>query len=128
MMMLMGCSQKTSWDSYEEAVNIKSFPIPEEANRMDRATSNPEMDYIQYSLPGVSKSAQLPDKYINEIIEWGWTEDVASEQASATEPAPRVFLKDTTRVHLSLHNGYLTVLVPTQDASLIKPKIVDTNN
>lgn len=126
--MTIGCSQKTSWESYEEAANVKGFPVPEEANRMDRATTNPEMDYIQYSLPGVNKNDQLPDEYINEIIEWGWTEDVASEQSDTSDPAPRIFVKDTTRVHLSLHNGYLTVLVPTQDASLIKPKIVDTNN
>lgn len=126
--MIIGCSQKTSWDVYEEAANIKSFPIPKEANRMDRATNNPEMDYIQYSLPGVSKNDQLPDKYIDEIIKWGWTEDVISEQSSTSDLAPRIFVKDSTRVHLSLHNGYLTVLVPTQDASLIKPIIVDTNN
>ncbi|MCM3786467.1 hypothetical protein M3231_26390 [Neobacillus mesonae] len=94
---------------------------------MDRATNNPEMDYIQYSLPGVGKNTEIPEKYIDTIIDWGWVEDVASEEATTSEPAPRIFIKDNTRVHLSLHNGYLTVLVPTQDPSIIKPKTVDSN-
>ncbi|GAK43162.1 hypothetical protein PUW24_07605 [Paenibacillus urinalis] len=108
-------------------MNVNTFPVPKEANRMDRASNNPEMDYVQYTLPGVGKNTDIPQEYINEIIEWGWKEDTAAEDTSNTDSAPRIFVKDSTRVHLSLHNGYLTVLVPTQDPSIIKPKTVDSN-
>lgn len=120
--ILVGCGrEEPSWTSFEGAANEKTFPVPKEANKTDRASSNTEMDYVRYALPSMKESDNLPAPYLQEIAAWGWTEEI--DQAAGSQ---RVFQKDKHTVHLSIHDGFFTVLVP-KDGKSSKVKVLDTN-
>lgn len=106
--MLAGCGSKApSWESFEGALNEKSFPVPQEANSPDRTTTNAAMDYVRYSLPGLKEKEDLPEPYAKAIESWGWHELVKEKTANSY-----VFQKDELIVHLSVHNGYFIIMVP----------------
>lgn len=108
--MLAGCGTKEpSWDTFEGAMNEKSFPVPKEANSPDRTTTNEAMDYVRYSLPGLKEKNDIPEPYLNTIKEWGWTEQEDQEKAGS-----RVFQKNGLTVHVTVHDDYFIIMVPKE--------------
>lgn len=129
-MLVIGCGAKEpSWTAFEGAANVKTFPVPKEANKTDRANGNSDMDFVRYALPGMKEADDIPTPYLQEIAAWGWKEE--KEQSA---PSQRVFLKDKQIVHLSVHDDYFTLLVPkdtksaanVQDLSSDKDSDVDS--
>ncbi|WP_410512935.1 hypothetical protein PaeBR_00065 [Paenibacillus sp. BR2-3] len=116
MGLLAGCGTKElSWQSFEGALNEKSFPVPKEANSPDRTTTNVAMDYVRYSLPGLKEKDSIPEPYLKTIKAWGW-----SEQEKEETGASRVFEKDGLNVHISVHDDYFIVMVPKEKKASIK--------
>ncbi|AHV94954.1 hypothetical protein [Paenibacillus sabinae] len=108
VVMLAGCgSSKLSWESFEGALNEKSFPVPKEANSPDRTTTNAAMDYVRYTLPGLKEKDSIPEPYIKAIQDWGWHELTEDKTSSS-----HVFKKEQLIVHLTIHDGYFIVMVP----------------
>jgi len=114
--LLAGCGTKEpSWQSFEGALNEKSFPVPKEANSPDRTTTNAAMDYVRYSLQGLKEEDSIPDPYLDEIEAWGWIEQKKEEIGSS-----RVFQKDGLNVHVTVHDDYFIVMVPKEKKASIK--------
>ncbi|WP_379137135.1 hypothetical protein [Paenibacillus sp. sgz500958] len=113
--LLAGCGTKEpSWQSFEGALNEKSFPVPKEANSPDRTTTNVAMDYVRYSLPGLKEKQGIPEPYLKEIEAWGWSEQDDEKGTS------RVFQKDGLSVHITVHDDYFIVMVPKEKKASIK--------
>jgi len=116
--LLAGCGTKEpSWQSFEGALNEKSFPIPKEANSPDRTTTNAAMDYVRYSLPGLKEKDSIPDPYLEEIKAWGWVE---VKQKNDESVVSRVFQKDGLNVHITVHDDYFILMVPKEKKASIK--------
>ncbi|BCG56586.1 hypothetical protein [Paenibacillus sp. URB8-2] len=114
--MLAGCgSTKPSWESFEGALNEKSFPVPKEANSPDRTTTNAAMDYVRYSLPGLKEKDSIPEPYFKAIQNWGWHE-LTEDKASSSH----VFKKDQLVVHLTIHDGYFIVMIPKDKKTAVQ--------
>ncbi|AIQ10603.1 hypothetical protein [Paenibacillus durus] len=114
--LLAGCASKEpSWESFEGALNEKSFPVPKEANSPDRTTTNTAMDYVRYSLPGLKENDNIPEPYSEAIQSWGWNELPAENTASS-----HVFQKDQLIVHLTIHDGYFIIMVPKDKKAVAK--------
>ncbi|AOZ92844.1 hypothetical protein [Paenibacillus crassostreae] len=115
--LLVGCgSSDPSWESFEGAANEKSFPVPKEANQKAQPASNTEMDVVTYSLPGLKKDDIFPIVYLEAIREWGWQEEQENQQ-----DADRVFIKNNKMVQVTIHDGYLVIMMPkANDKSLMK--------
>ncbi|MBT2290104.1 hypothetical protein J7E73_13295 [Paenibacillus albidus] len=114
--MLTGCGTKApSWDSFEGALNEKSFPVPKEANSPDRTTTNVAMDYVRYTFPGIKEKDGVPEPYLEVIEAWGWQEQEGEETGTS-----RIFQKDKLIVHLTMHDDYFIVMVPKEKKVSIK--------
>lgn len=114
--MLVGCGTKEpSWDSFEGALNEKSFPVPKEATSPDRTTANVAMDYVRYSLPGLREKDGVPEPYLETIKAWGWEELKEDESENS-----RVFKNEGLIVHLTMHNDYFIVMIPKENKVSIK--------
>lgn len=108
---MIGCSSKEpNWDSFEGALNEKSFPVPKEASSPDRTTTNVAMDYVRYSLSGLREKEGLPDPYLEAIEAWGWKEQKGDEDSGNS----RVFQREGLIVHLTVHDGYFIVMIPKE--------------
>ncbi|MNN34002.1 hypothetical protein D3C81_1477830 [compost metagenome] len=115
--MFTGCGAKEpNWDTFEGALNEKSFPVPKEASSPDRTTTNVAMDYVRYSLSGIKEKEGVPEPYLKAIEAWGWEEQKGDEDAGSS----RVFQKDGLIVHLTVHDGYFTVMIPKEKKASIK--------
>lgn len=114
--ILAGCGTKEpSWQSFQGALNEKSFPVPKEANSPDRTTTNVAMDYVRYSLPGLKEKKSIPEPYLEEIEAWGWIELEKEGTGSS-----RVFQKDGLNVHVTVHDDYFILMVPKEKKTSIK--------
>ncbi|WNS42220.1 hypothetical protein [Paenibacillus sp. MMS20-IR301] len=108
--MLAGCgAQEPAWDTFDGALNEKSFPVPKEASSPDRTTTNVAMDYVRYSLPWMKEKKGIPEPYLDVIKDWGWI-----EQDSENSGSSRVFEKEGLIVHLTVHDGYFIVMIPKE--------------
>ncbi|AIQ33206.1 MULTISPECIES: hypothetical protein [Paenibacillus] len=115
-LILASCGTKEpTWDTFEGALNEKSFPVPHEANSPDQTTTNVAMDYVRYSLPGLKEKNGIPDPYMEAIKAWGWTEEEDDDSDSSG-----VFLKDGLTVHLTVHDDYFVVMIPKEKKTSIK--------
>lgn len=104
-----GTDAEPNWDSFNGAANVKSFPVPKEANKTEQTTGNTELDYVRYALPGIKEGDDIPEPYLNEIESWGW------KQRKDDESGPSlIFEKGSSVVHLTVHDGYLIITVPGQ--------------
>ncbi|MFB5679154.1 hypothetical protein ACE3NQ_26855 [Paenibacillus terreus] len=120
--ILAGCgAQEPSWTAFEGAANQKAFPVPKEANKTERASQSSEIDYVRYALPSIKESDEIPDPYLQEIAAWGWKEETSQSSGSQ-----KVFQKDGQIVHLSVHDGFFTVLVPRDKKPTVKVKTIET--
>lgn len=110
LMLGSGCGESTqpSWESFDGAANIKSFPIPKEANKTEQTKGNSDLDYVRYALPGLKEAESLPEPYIKEIESWGWKEKKEEQKGSSL-----VFEKGKTIVHLTVHDDFLIITVPS---------------
>lgn len=104
-----GATAEPSWKSFDGAANVKSFPVPKEANKTEQTTGNSDLDYVRYALPGLKEDESIPEPYLKEIESWGWTQKEVEENGSSL-----VFEKGKNIVHLTVHDGYLIITVPTQ--------------
>lgn len=102
-----GSSGQPSWESFDGAANVKSFPIPKEANKTEQTKGNSDLDYVRYALPGLKETESLPEPYINEIESWGWKEKKEEQKGSSL-----VFEKGKSIVHLTVHDDFLIITVP----------------
>ncbi|WP_340005926.1 hypothetical protein MHH52_00115 [Paenibacillus sp. FSL K6-0276] len=115
-LILASCGTKEpTWDTFEGALNEKSFPVPHEANSPDQTTTNVAMDYVRYSLPGLKEKNGIPDPYLEAIKAWGWDEQEDEDSGSSG-----VFQKDGLTVHLTVHDDYFVVMIPKEKKSSIK--------
>jgi hypothetical protein len=115
-LVLASCGTKApTWDTFEGALNEKSFPVPHEANSPDQTTTNVAMDYVRYSLPGLKEKNGIPEPYMDAIKAWGWI-----EQTDESSDLSGVFRKDTLTVHLTVHDDYFIVMIPKEKKTLIK--------
>ncbi|MEF2968776.1 hypothetical protein V3851_23520 [Paenibacillus sp. M1] len=106
--IIAGCADsEPTWTTFVGSAVEKSFPIPKEAERTETAMNNSKMDYVHYSLSGLSESEGVPEAYQKAITEWGWTEK--TEESKGTT---RVYKKDKLIVQLTIHDNAFTVLVP----------------
>ncbi|MEK3732793.1 MULTISPECIES: hypothetical protein [Paenibacillus] len=103
-----GTHAEPSWNSFNGAANVKSFPVPREANKTEQTSGNTELDYVRYALPGIKEGDDIPEPYLNEIESWGW------KQRKDDSGASLVFEKGNSIVHLTVHDGYLIIMVPSQ--------------
>ncbi|CAH1226970.1 MULTISPECIES: hypothetical protein [Paenibacillus] len=125
VIVLAGCGEDSvAWNSYEGAVNEKSFPVPKVANKSEQFENRSDMDYVRYTISGISEKTSLPEVYLDEIKSWGWTEE-ASSNTSENSSSTRVFAKDGHLVHLAVHDGFFTLMVPRTDATAAKVKSMD---
>jgi hypothetical protein len=114
--MLAGCGAKEpAWETFDGALNEKSFPVPKEASSPDRTTTNVAMEYVRYSLPGLKEKKGVPEPYLETIKAWGWEEQSQEDSGSS-----RVFQKDGLIVHLTVHDGYFIVMIPKEKKASIK--------
>lgn len=114
--MLVGCgTPEPSWDSFEGALNEKSFPVPQEASSPDRTTTNVAIDYVRYSLPGLKEEDGVAEPYLEVIEAWGWEEQTNMESGNS-----RVFQKEGLVVHLTIHDDYFIVTIPKEKKASIK--------
>ncbi|HER2177912.1 TPA: hypothetical protein VJS51_001750 [Streptococcus pyogenes] len=126
--VLAGCGEAgAAWTSYEGAVNEKGFPVPKVANKSDQSESNSDMDYVRYTLSGISESTSIPEVYLDEIKSWGWTEKQA-KSTSNDSSSLRVFAKEGHTVHLAVHDGFFTVMVPKSEAAQTTVKSLDDDD
>ncbi|MBO2945917.1 hypothetical protein JJQ72_18215 [Paenibacillus sp. F411] len=109
LLMGSGCSisDKPTWESFDGAANVKSFPVPKEANRTEQAKGTGELDYVRYVLPGLKEDESLPEPYLEEIKSWGWQEKEDQEGTS-----PIIFEKGKNIVHLTVHDDSLIITIP----------------
>lgn len=115
-LLLTSCGTKApSWDTFEGALNEKSFPVPHEASSPDQTTTNVAMDYVRYTLPGLKEKEGIPDPYKEAIKAWGWKEKEDEKVGSSS-----VFQKDELIVHLTIHDDYFIVMIPKEKKALIK--------
>lgn len=118
VLLLAGCGAKEpAWDTFEGALNEKSFPVPQEADSPDRTTTNVAMDYVRYTLPGLKETQGIPEPYLEAIQAWGWKEQ---EQKEDDKGASRIFQKEKQIVHLTVHNDYFIIMVPKEKKVSIK--------
>ncbi|MGZ7445738.1 hypothetical protein [Paenibacillus sp. TH7-28] len=117
MFVIAGCaSSEPSWTNYVGAAVEKSFPVPKEASQTDNALNNSKMDYIHYSMKGLSESGGVPEAYEKVIEAWGWTEKKEESTGST-----RVYEKGKKIVQLTIHDDSFTVLVPKlEDKAVIQ--------
>lgn len=127
--VLAGCGEASGsvWISYEGAVNEKSFPVPKVANKSDQSENNSDMDYVRYTLSGISESTSLPEVYLNEIKSWGWTERQAKRSSNASSNV-HVFSKDDHIVQLAVHNGSFTLMVPKNETTQTTVKSLEEDD
>ncbi|MBT2761411.1 hypothetical protein [Paenibacillus sp. ISL-20] len=104
-----GASAESSWETFDGAANVKSFPVPKEANKTEQTTGNSDLDYVRYALPGLKESDSIPEAYLEEIESWGWKQKEVEDNGSSL-----VFEKGKSIVHLSVHDDFLIITVPTQ--------------
>ncbi|RAR40697.1 hypothetical protein [Paenibacillus sp. MDMC362] len=104
-----GASTKPSWETFDGAANVKSFPVPKEANKTEQTTGNSDLDYVRYALPGLKGDDSIPEAYLEEIESWGWKQKEVEDNGSSL-----VFEKGKSIVHLSVHDDFLIITVPTQ--------------
>lgn len=104
-----GASTKPSWETFDGAANVKSFPVPKEANKTEQTTGNSDLDYVRYALPGLKGDDSIPEAYLEEIESWGWKQKEVEDNSSSL-----VFEKGKSIVHLSVHDDFLIITVPTQ--------------
>ncbi|SMF92748.1 hypothetical protein SAMN05661091_6002 [Paenibacillus uliginis N3/975] len=102
-----GSPSQPSWESFDGAANVKSFPIPKEANKTEQTKGNSDLDYVRYSLPGLKESDSLPEPYLEVIESWGWKEKKEEQKGSSL-----VFEKGKSIVHLTVHDDFLIITVP----------------
>lgn len=115
-LLMASCGTKApTWDTFEGALNEKSFPVPHEANSPDQTTTNVAMDYVRYSLPGLKEKDGIPEEYLEAIKAWGWT--LLEEEDSDSSG---VFQKDGLTVHLTVHDDYFVVMIPKEKKTMIK--------
>ncbi|WP_338541206.1 hypothetical protein [Paenibacillus tundrae] len=125
LVILTACGETgVAWTSYEGAVNEKGFPVPKVANKSDQSEGNSDMDYVRYTLSGISESTSLPEVYLNEIKNWGWTEEQAKRNSN-TSSSLRVFAKEGHIVQLAVHDGFFTLMVPKNDTAQTTVKSLD---
>ncbi|MFB5268992.1 hypothetical protein ACE41H_19705 [Paenibacillus enshidis] len=123
VVILTGCGpREPSWTAFEGAANEKTFPVPKEANKTERASQSSEIDYVRYTLPGIKESDSIPEPYLQEIAAWGW-----KEETSQSSESQKVFLKDGQIVHLLVYDDYFTVLVPKDKKPTANVKTIETN-
>ncbi|MFC7682225.1 hypothetical protein [Paenibacillus sp. GCM10028914] len=110
LILVSGCgaSSEPTWESFDGAANVKSFPIPKEANKTEQTKGNSDLDYVRYALPGLKESESLPEEYIKEIESWGWKEKKEEQKGSSL-----VFEKGKSIVHLTVHDDFLIITVPS---------------
>ncbi|GAB6927993.1 hypothetical protein JCM10914A_19760 [Paenibacillus sp. JCM 10914] len=104
-----GASSQPSWKSFDGAANVKSFPVPKEANKTEQTTGNSDLDYVRYALPGLKEDQSVPEVYLEEIESWGWTQKEIEDSGSSL-----VFEKGKNIVHLTVHDDFLIITVPAQ--------------
>ncbi|ANA80196.1 hypothetical protein PVOR_02181 [Paenibacillus vortex V453] len=104
-----GASTEPSWKSFDGAANVKSFPVPKEANKTEQTTGNSDLDYVRYALPGLKEDDSIPEAYLDEIVSWGWKQKETEDNGSSL-----VFEKGKNIVHLSVHDDFLIITVPAQ--------------
>jgi hypothetical protein len=104
-----GASAEPSWETFDGAANVKSFPVPKEANKTEQTTGNSDLDYVRYALPGLKGDDSIPEAYLEEIESWGWKQKEVEDNGSSL-----VFEKGKSIVHLSVHDDFLIITVPTQ--------------
>lgn len=104
-----GASTEPSWKSFDGAANVKSFPVPKEANKTEQTTGNSDLDYVRYALPGLKEDDSIPEPYLDEIVSWGWKQKETEDNGSSL-----VFEKGKNIVHLSVHDDFLIITVPAQ--------------
>lgn len=102
-----GASNEPSWKSFDGAANVKSFPVPKEANRAEQTKGSGDLDYVRYALPGLKEEESLPKPYLEEIESWGWKEKKEDQKGSSL-----VFEKGKNIVHLTVHDDFLIITVP----------------
>ncbi|NMO98274.1 hypothetical protein [Paenibacillus lemnae] len=102
-----GASEKPSWELFDGAANVKSFPVPKEANRTEQAKGAGDLDYVRYTLPGLKEKDSLPEPYLEEIRSWGWQEKKDKQNSSSL-----IFEKGKNIVHLSVHDDSLIITIP----------------
>ncbi|WP_106769570.1 hypothetical protein [Paenibacillus faecalis] len=102
-----GSSAQPSWESFVGAANVKSFPIPKEANKTEQTKGNSDLDYVRYALPGLKESEDLPEPYLEVIESWGWSEKKEEQDGSSL-----VFEKGESIVNLTVYDGFLIISVP----------------
>ncbi|KOP65760.1 hypothetical protein AMS62_11245 [Bacillus sp. FJAT-18019] len=104
-----GASTEPTWKSFDGAANVKSFPVPKEANKTEQTTGNSELDYVRYALPGLKEGDSIPEAYLEEIESWGWEQKETDDDSSSL-----VFEKGKSIVHLTVHDDFLIITVPSQ--------------
>lgn len=104
-----GASTEPSWKTFDGAANVKSFPVPKEANKTEQTTGNSDLDYVRYALPGLKEDDSIPEAYLEEIESWGWKQKEVEDNGASL-----VFEKGKSIVHLSVHDDFLIITVPTQ--------------
>lgn len=104
-----GLSTEPTWKSFDGAANVKSFPVPKEANKTEQTTGNIDLDYVRYALPGLKEDESIPEVYLEEIESWGWEQKETDDNGSSL-----VFEKGKNIVHLTVHDDFLIITVPTQ--------------
>lgn len=114
--VMTSCGTKApTWDTFEGALNEKTFPVPHEASSSDQITTNEAMEYVRYSLPGLKEEEGIPEPYLEAIKAWGWIEKKEEQLGSS-----RVFEKDELIVHLTIHDDYFIVMIPKEKKALTK--------
>lgn len=103
-----GASEPPSWKSFDGAANVKTFPVPKEANRAEPTKGTRDLDYVRYALPGIKEDERLPQPYLDEIESWGWKEKKDEQNGSSI-----VFEKGKHIVHVTVHDDFLIITVPT---------------
>lgn len=104
-----GASTKPSWETFDGAANVKSFPVPKEANKTEQTTGISDLDYVRYALPGLKGDDSIPEAYLEEIESWGWKQKEVEDNGSSL-----IFEKGKSIVHLSVHDDFLIITVPAQ--------------
>lgn len=107
IVVISGCSSGSpSWRFYEGSAVEKSFPVPKEANKAETASNRAKLEYVRYSVPGLTENSKLPAAYEKEIEAWGWTEDEEEKTAST-----RTFTKNQQVIQLSMQKNAFVLYV-----------------
>lgn len=110
LMFIMGCnSSEPSWKSFEGSAVEKDFPVPKDATKTEAAINNSKVNYVRYSVKGLTESSRIPEVYQQVIESWGWKEDIEDNTDTMY-----VFTKNDKVVQLTVHKDTFTVLVPKE--------------